>query len=332
MTRPSIGSVSLFGLGSVATATLVHDLLTRPSSAPDRPKMVTDAIENNTPIYYFGLGSNLSRTKLESRAVCGKQIKILSMEPSYIPSHRLAFNMKGIPPLEPSMGSLEPLYPEETVEPAEEASGGPQLTRKNSLPMLSYDKQECHGALIQLSAEDYQKVYTSEGGGQGRRQGYEEIVVTVVPYDESHPPVKAVAFRAREFIRLEKDAAPSLRYMKILREGAKELGLKPCYQKFLEDHPVMKNSNVMTRIASYNLLFTFTVIYGMNLTGLLGLQNSLLMRAYVPPTQKSIVRHTISEILSGVILLPGSIVGFWMRIMMELTGTMHPRIEALIDR
>jgi hypothetical protein len=62
--------------------------------------------ENTTPatIYYFGIGSNMLRSKLENRGINGTTIELMEMEPAYVPNYRLAFNMKGFPPLEPGMG------------------------------------------------------------------------------------------------------------------------------------------------------------------------------------------------------------------------------------
>ena len=94
---------SLGNLGSLATATATL-LLYRsyhaslPKSSPVRPALVLDAIERDEPLYYFGVGSNLSRKKLEGRSVCGRKIEVLSMEPCVIPHHRLAFNMAAFPP------------------------------------------------------------------------------------------------------------------------------------------------------------------------------------------------------------------------------------------
>ena len=84
------------------------------------------------------------------------------MKPAVVPGHRLAFNMRGFVPLEPGMGSLEPV-------------------NATSKPLLAYEEPECHGALIKLKPDMYERVMRSEGVGnpnQTSPQGYEEIVVT----------------------------------------------------------------------------------------------------------------------------------------------------------
>jgi len=97
------------------------------------------------------------------------------MEPCVIPHHRLAFNMRAFPPLEPAMGSLEPLPSFYNKDDSSEKVD--KNRRSVSRPLKPYEREECHGALIKLSAEDYERVYKSEGGGRGLMQGYEEYIV-----------------------------------------------------------------------------------------------------------------------------------------------------------
>jgi len=97
------------------------------------------------------------------------------MEAAVVPNYRLSFNMRGIPPIEPGMGSLEPID-------------------SGSKSLLTYDRGECHGALIRLTPDNYEKVMRSEGVGLGKSdQGYEEIIVDAIPYGKSQKQsVKAV--------------------------------------------------------------------------------------------------------------------------------------------
>lgn len=171
---------------------------------------------------------------MEGRSICGKKINPLSFEPCVIPHHRLAFNLRAFPPLEPAMGSLEPLpsfYDNNDTNEVVDGTSQQDKNRQVSLPLKSYEREECHGALIKLSAEDYERVYKSEGGGKGLMQGYEEYIIKCIPYDKSKRPVQAVAFRVRDHKRLSDDSCPSQRYMNIIKEGANELGLRPCYLK-----------------------------------------------------------------------------------------------------
>ena len=260
------------------------------------------------------------------------------MEPCVIPHHRLAFNMRAYPPLEPAMGGLEPLPSfyeqqsndenDEVVSEKEESNS--KIKHKVSSALKPYERQECHGALIKLSAEDYERVHASEGGNTGALQGYEEIEVTCIPYDKSKPAVKAIAYRAREHVRLAKDPCPSQRYMKIIKEGAQELGLRPCYLQWLEDHPVQHKPSALLKSLAIN-----SMVFNITLTMLkfripAYIQNRLLFMAYVLPTEAR-WKQIVSEILSGLIMVPTACFGALLRKYLVATGKMPERFQAFID-
>jgi len=287
-----------------------------PTTAPTRPSLVLDAISNNAPLYYFGVGSNLSRTKLENRSSTGKKIDIISMEAGYVSGYRLAFNMRGFLPLEPSMGSLEPVNDKEAGEIS---------TLPVSKPLQAYEKPECHGSLVKLSPEDYALVYMSEGGGRGVQQGYEEVVVTCVPYDKSKPSVQAVAFRVRDHARLTIDMPPSKRYMTIIKSGGKELGLKPCYQKWLEDHPIQKAcSKPLKKIAVYSIIFNFMVMILSKSQFPSFVQKSLLTIVYGSATDSKLAVDVMREVLAGMIMFPSACCGLMLSALMHATGKTPP--------
>lgn len=273
----------------------------------DRPDLVLNALENGEPIYYFGLGSNMLRSKLQNRSSQG-EIEFLSMEPAIVSGHRLAFNLKGFAPLEPGMGSLEPC-------------------NSSSKPLLAYQHEECHGALIQLTPEMYQRVMQSEGVGTvnaTRPSGYEEVVVTARPYAPGRPAVQAVSLRARSHVRLSRDPSPSTRYMTILREGAAELGLQGEYQDFLHRHPVQVVPRWLRRIAVYNLICSFRFrLYSR-------IQSWLLWRVYCPST---VVRglELLSNACMAAILLPGSLLGWVLKRNQAEVSPFLTRIMALLD-
>ena len=69
------------------------------------PASVVDA---NGLVRYFAFGSNLAKSKMGSR---GKNSSALAYErrwPAVAHDQRLAFNMRGFPPLEPAMAGIEP--------------------------------------------------------------------------------------------------------------------------------------------------------------------------------------------------------------------------------
>lgn len=312
-----VGSTILF-LQSVAGVKQQH---ARP---PERPQLVKDALEKNRPIYYFGLGSNMSRKKLENRGINGTKIEIQTMEAAVVPNYRLAFNLRGFPPIEPGMGSLEPINSK---------SGGGSTSDSKAIMTYKYD--ECHGALVKLTPENYEKVMRSEGVGSGRSdQGYEEIVIDAYPYNRPNRPVKAVALRARDHVRLKYDPCPSARYMSILKEGARELGLRVCYQEFLARHPVQALSPWQRKEAIFNLIFTLTLSSTLKWRGISRLQSDLLFMVYRPPSA-SIVARRLSDTLTALILLPGAVIGFVFYHLSKLVGktpAFVTRFLAVLDK
>jgi len=292
-------------------------------SKPIRPKLIQDAFDKNKPIYYFGLGSNMSRKKLENRGINGTKIEVKSFEAAVVPNYRLAFNMRGFPPLEPGMGSLEPTS----------CSINDEISSK---PLLAYHEQECHGALALLTPENYEKVARSEGITGNLDQGYDEIIVEAFPYNK-RKPVQAVAFRARSHVRLAQDPSPSKRYMNILREGAEELGLKPCYQEFLAKHPVQNVGKFQKQLAIYNLVFTIKMrgkrrFSTANTPFIVELQRKLLSAVYLPSSSLSnSVLHFLSQWLTNLILFPGAFVGFIMYLIMEKNGSTPPMLKRFME-
>jgi hypothetical protein len=322
-----------------------------------RPELVQKALADKKPIYYFGLGSNMSREKIEQRTA-GSNITICSMEPAIVPGHRLAFNMRGFPPLEPGMGSLEPIIRKGTMA----TTSSETISR----PVLAYDKDECHGALVLLSADDYEALMRTEGvGPHVKDPGYEEVVVWAYPYsrpkntNKNHPfsfsgqtpkPVLAVALRARPHVRLLQDPCPSQRYMDLLRKGAKELQLVDDYQDFLLRHPVQEVSRLLGKIAVHNLVFLSIVSFKWKLRFISKLQSWVIYRiisspqGHPPPhipqqkqqkQQQQASFHlsrVLRQVAMGIVLLPGALVGFGLLHYLRAIGKVSPFMKQMIDR
>jgi hypothetical protein len=201
--------------------------------------------------------------------------------------------------------------------------------------------------LILLTPDNYQRVMQSEGvSDDNPNGGYEEVVVTAVPYDRSKPPVQAVALRARPHVRLRREPAPSARYMQILRDGAAELGLSPGYQAFLASHPVQQTPAWIKHVAVNNLVFTFTLnsmLSSRRSAGAAGgggppmgrrslvsrVQSWILFRCYVPPN-RPLLQRRLSDLATAAVLLPGAAAGAAIRLYRHVTGTDHPPFMARI--
>lgn len=256
------------------------------------------------------------------------------MQAAVVKGYRLAFNLRAFPPLEPGMGSLEPAQ-----AATETTTATNTITNSKSLYMYK-DGTECHGALIKLTADNYEKVMRSEGidhtsnNTQQRPQAYEEIVVDCYPYNHepNSPPIQAIALRARDHARLPYDPSPSKRYMKILQEGANELGLKQCYQAFLANHPVQELRPWQRKQALYNLIFTFGIMMKSKyLRSCSSLQNRLLYLVYVP-SSASWFSKIVSDALTAIILFPGALIGLCLYIALRLvTGSTPAPIQRMMD-
>ena len=232
------------------------------------------------------------------------------------PGYRLAFNTKAFPPLEPAMASIEPVQSDATCW-------------KDSGALHANADITCHGALIKLHPQQYEKIWKSEGGGSY----YEEIVVEIFPYDskngEGKIPVKAVALTAGKHNRLRSDWCPSVRYMKLLCQGAAELGLQKHYRDWLESHPVDHVPWIVKKVTIYNLALSIMLQSVLHTPVLMRFLPWLLGLVYVPSTRPRIQR-LMSEFAMVYILLPGSTLGFLVRSFMYMAGIPpHPWLKSV---
>jgi hypothetical protein len=145
----------------------------------------------------FAYGSNLHPKRVRERA----DVALNRCERAVLRDWRLAFNLAtGMQWVEPAMANIVP------------APG-----------------EEVHGVAIQMSDEELARLTRSEGG----TRFYRSVSVEVDTYDGER--IAATVFVAREDI-VRDEVAPSLRYLTLLREGARHHGLEEDYRAFLEAH------------------------------------------------------------------------------------------------
>ena len=245
-------------------------------------------------VRYFAFGSNLLRSKMEGRG----NTEILTCVPALVTDHRLAFNMRMFPPLEPSMASIEP------------STGN-----------------TCEGALYTLTRDGYEALWKSEGGAM-ERPGYEE---TVVRARIGEKIVDAITLRAAPWMRLRRDAPPSARYKKLIIDGAKELGLSHAYIARLSDLPATSLSKGLTAIVRAHgvvavLLFRLSMVLKVpalrNVLVPLRLACYALMRGKSPSRSGvgSKLLDLASELTTGALLLPTAALGAMIRCVLQLLG------------
>ena len=152
-------------------------------------------------VAYFAFGANMARSVLTGR----RGVVPLDAAPGRVKGHTLAFNLPGIPLVEPAFASIERAEPD----------------------------AECHGVLYTLTPEDWLKVCATEGVfspfGMG---GYRVVSLPVALYDERTVPaftLQAGGARVPSAMSLP----PSERYLNLLKEGARENGLSLEWQRYL---------------------------------------------------------------------------------------------------
>ncbi|CZT17984.1 uncharacterized protein RCC_03823 [Ramularia collo-cygni] len=220
------------------------------ASQEERPFNLNQFVEethttNEPTVLYLAYGSNLSIEKFRG----ARGIEPLSQINVIVPSLRLTFDLPGIPYLEPCFANSAKRDPENGS--TREESGG--LTRKRG-----YRKDEWHkgmvGVVYEVTAKDYAHIIATEGGGST----YADVLVDCHPFVSSdvHVPVEqhptTPSFKAHTLFapatlpgerppkdggRLQRPrssyAQASARYLKLITDGAAELGLPNEYQQYL---------------------------------------------------------------------------------------------------
>ncbi|KAF2792270.1 hypothetical protein K505DRAFT_279169 [Melanomma pulvis-pyrius CBS 109.77] len=188
------------------------------------------AEEKGKTVLYLAYGSNLcNETFRENRG-----IRPLSQVNVLVPSLKLTFDLPGIPYHEPCFANSALRNPDE---------GEGELNKDE------YHKDRWHkgmvGCVYEVTPTDYAHIIATEGGGAS----YQDILVPcyplsdadTVPKTPSSTPFKAhtlfapVATSTRVSRPDPSYAQPSARYMKLITDGASELGLPREYQIYLND-------------------------------------------------------------------------------------------------
>jgi hypothetical protein len=295
-----------------------------------RPQWLADA----NVVYNFAIGSNLDAEKLATRGRMrgGDPIRPLSSRPAYAPGYRLGFTLRGFVPAEPAFASIEPA----------------DATRND----LEQERSECiHGVLWELSRQDYEALWASEGGAAPPlSRPYVEQTVDVIPYGETDP-VRAIAFRARPGASgtiLAAAAAsnggkgggggsggggepvgyaPSARYLRLMGDGAAAAGLDLAYVERLRRLSAAAPPPVLRWLASRQL--PLQALLRAVLPPVARALSAAAWAAYGPPpglTATALRRPAgwVRAVAMAAVLLPGACVGG----VLEIVGGVLLRIGA----
>lgn len=174
----------------------LYGVSTGPEASCDAP------VDDKHLYWYFGYGSNLnSETFLGRRGIRPKRhIRLV------VPNWRLDFQIPGIPYAEPGFGSIHELCPESSIA-------------EKSQPDLQ-------GIAYLVTAKDYQHIIATEGGDSSYRQlkikGIDPS--TKIEYDVWTLQAK----------RPRQSCQPSVRYITLIREGARQHNFPQEYIDYLD--------------------------------------------------------------------------------------------------
>merc|ERR1712087_800463 len=137
-------------------------------------------------VEYFAFGSNMATSVFQGR----RGIRPLGdKRPAVAHGKKLAFTVPGIPIFEPAFASIEPAAPD----------------------------SECHGVLYSLSPSDFGKLCFSEGAPLV----YRVLEIPVVQYNG----VRLSAFAFQSSTACLGEMKPSMRYLQLIQDAAREAGL-----------------------------------------------------------------------------------------------------------
>ena len=148
-------------------------------------------------VRYFAFGSNMSPAVFREM----RGMRPRREEAAWVPGYRLAFNLRGLPGVEPAFASAEP----------------------------SAHDDELHGVIYTISRSEWARLAASEGVGAA----YDVCEVTCQTYSGAALGAVTLSTRAGP-LRAPRDVAPSQAYLNILIEGAQRAGLRAEYIERLQ--------------------------------------------------------------------------------------------------
>ena len=168
-------------------------------------------------VWKFGYGSNLSPSNLDAK----KGIKVIEYSPAYIPDYTLAFHNGG--------SIVEPAYATACTIDSYLTLAKNNIQKKDDpiwYPLES--RLPLHGVASKITRESQNRLDAQEGGDKF----YDKKFVIAKKYDGTEIEVEIYVSK----FPIEGRAA-SRRYLNLMINGAKEIGIDEEYIKFLESIP-----------------------------------------------------------------------------------------------
>lgn len=234
---------SIENLGPPSQEQLERSLTEQPydiTSITPRDSLVAE--EKGKTVLYLAYGSNLCKETFRGK----RGIKPISQINVLVPELRLTFDLPGIPYSEPCFANTA------LRDPTQPPTSEMEQARLTDLQPNDYHKDRWKkglvGVVYEVTPTDYAHIIATEGGGAS----YKDILVTcyplptspTVPESPTTSPFLAHTLFAplpppppsTEAIFQRPDpsyAQPSARYLKLITDGALELGLPTEYQSYL---------------------------------------------------------------------------------------------------
>lgn len=261
------------------------------ASLNDEPFDTSKPLENvrndEETVLYLAYGSNLCNETFRGK----RGIKPLSQVNVQVPSLRLTFDLPGIAYVEPCFANSGTRDPDD--DPPKSGVGSTSTEKSPLLGQNSdnpnYRKDAWHKGLIgvvyEVTAKDYAHIIATEGGGSS----YHDILVDCHPFASSDPtkpvpqnptlpPFKAHTLFApatppgedpppKDGGRFQRPdtsyAQPSARYLKLITDGADELGLPYEYQDYLHSLRPYTITSAKQRVGAFVFLSIWLPIVSM---------------------------------------------------------------------
>lgn len=155
--------------------------------------------------WYFAYGANMNADVLEKR----RHVQPLEKIGARLPNYKLDFAHKGVAFKEPVFASVTPMKENEQVS-------------------------EVHGVLYRVKAADYAKILQAEGV-HSCCPHYSTVEVIVHTYDG-----RQIWAHVLVTLNAHHGSLPSLRYLQLLREGARANNIDKDYQDYLQNLPAFQ--------------------------------------------------------------------------------------------
>ncbi|CAF0885178.1 unnamed protein product [Didymodactylos carnosus] len=177
-------------------------------------------------VYNFAYGANMYPNVLSGR----RKIHPIESIPGILKGWQLTFDLGGIPAVEPCFGNIK-----------------------------ENPHSEIHGVLHKMTEKDFKHLMATERGSGVDANGYIPHKVNVYAYDGRIIEAYALVVRQISPGIVNHHTLPSVRYIGLLRNGAKHYKIHPLYIEYLQSLPSHERSKLATALVIIEALLLITL-------------------------------------------------------------------------